>query len=180
MVRLQLNSPGSAADLACDCLGVSGPVPPAILSPVPRSDRKPGRATVTLSSMPPKRAAQVAGGEGEQGSSASAGRPTTQAARLASRGLRSLRGTGDKSGRPLGGIEPGVTRRGRSVGPATRSPAVPGRSLRGSHRLDRGWFARSEAVTGQIAGGTGALFPRLPSTASAYPTTQQAGGLRYR
>ena len=38
--------------LICDCLGVSAPVPPAILSPVPRSDRNPG-AKVTLGSIPP-------------------------------------------------------------------------------------------------------------------------------
>ena len=68
----------------------------------------------------------------------------TAAARLADRTesdlARALRGTGDKSGRPLGGIEPGVTRYSRSGGPATRLPAVPGRPLRGSHRSDRRWY----------------------------------------
>ena len=43
----------------------------------------------------------------------------------------------DKSGHPLGGIERSVTRCGRSVGPATRSPVVPGRSLRGRPSSDR-------------------------------------------
>ena len=45
--------PQPAAVLICDCLGVSAPVPPAILLPVPRSDRNPGRARVTLRSIPP-------------------------------------------------------------------------------------------------------------------------------
>ena len=42
------------ADLICDCLGVSAPVPPTILSPVPRSDRN-------LTTIPPKRAALLVG-----------------------------------------------------------------------------------------------------------------------